>query len=82
MRKTIEVDGALTATLSLDPEEFRGASRGDVLAEISRQLTGAPTTVQFFPEDVARAADEVLGVKTDEWDFDTNPESADFGGEG
>jgi len=59
-RREFTFVGSTSTPLSFDPAEFRGLSQQEAELEVKRMLLAQNPTVEYWPEDVAYAAAELL----------------------
>jgi hypothetical protein len=59
---SFEFVGVTNEQVTLDPEEYRGMTRGEVSASIMRTLAEIAPNVSFWEPDIEWAADDVCSV--------------------
>ena len=60
MRKEFTFVGSTSTPLSFDPAEFRGLSLHEAELEVKRMLLAVTPQVDYWPEDIAYAALELV----------------------
>ncbi len=63
MRVNIAVNGAARAELTIDPLEFVGMDRREIAHELRNMLNFHDPEVDWFPEEVDGAVDEIFNVQ-------------------